>query len=181
MNPEQMQQMITEAGFEHQGDFSPLDLVARPEVRDMCAADKCHSYGKSWACPPGCGEIEDSNETFKRYERGIVFQTVANMEDEFDFETTMQAARDHRERFNTLIEKVRESGLSRDIVLLVGAGSCTICPECSYPDAPCRFPDKIFPSMEALGLMVSEVCELASIPYYHGPNTLAYSSCVLFK
>jgi len=181
VDTELMQQMIEQSGFEFQGGFDPLDLVARDEVREMCAADTCRSYNKSWACPPGCGEIEDSNKTFKLYECGIVFQTVAYMEDEFDFETTMAAARDHRERFNKLVEMVRETGMNRDTVLLIGAGSCTICPECSYPDAPCRYPEKIFPSMEAMGLMVSEVCVSAGIPYYHGPQTLAYSSCVLFK
>ncbi|MCL2136312.1 MAG: DUF2284 domain-containing protein [Coriobacteriia bacterium] len=181
MQIEQMQQMVTESGFEFQGTFDPLRLVARDEVRDMCAADKCHSYNKNWACPPGCGEIEDSNEKFKQYASGIVFQTVALMEDEFDFDTTLQTAMTHRERFNSLVDKVRETGLDRETVLLVGSGSCSICPNCTYPDAECRFPDKIFPSMEALGLMVSEVCDIAQIPYYHGPATLAYVSCVLFN
>ena len=181
MQTEQMQQMIADCGFEFQGCFDPDVLIARPEVRSMCAADTCRSYNKSWACPPGCGEIEDSNLKFKLFDHGIVFQTVAYMEDEFDYETTMGAAREHRARFNSLVERVRETGIDKDTVLLIGAGSCTICPECTYPDAPCRYPEKIFPSMEAMGLMVSEVCGIANIPYYHGQKTLAYVSCVLFK
>jgi len=181
MKIEEMQKMIEDCGFEFQGSFDPQNLVARSEVRDMCAADKCHSFGKSWACPPGCGDIEESNGKFKLYSSGIVFQTLAQMEDEFDFETTMGAARDHRERFNELVDRIFESGLDQNEVLPVGAGSCTICPQCTYPDAACRFPTKMFPSMEALGLMVSEVCESAEIPYNHGPGTLAYVSCVLFN
>ena len=181
MLTQDMQALILDSGFECQGDFDPQRLVARPEVRAMCAADKCHAYGKNWACPPGCGEIEDSNQRFKRYSNGIVFQTIAYMEDEFDFETTMAAAVDHAKRFNSLVKQIREAGADADDVLLVGTGSCTICKECTYPDKPCRFPDRIFPSMEALGLVVAEVCAMAEVLYYHGPGTLAYSSCVLFN
>ncbi|MDR2957156.1 MAG: DUF2284 domain-containing protein [Coriobacteriales bacterium] len=175
-----MKDMIENSGFEVQAGFDPHKLVARPEVRDMCAADKCHAYGTNWACPPGCGDIEYSNELFKLYSQGIVFQTVAYMEDEFDFETTMGAAIEHHDRFNELVKQVRDAGINKDEVLLVGVGSCSICKECTYPDKPCRFPDKIFPSMEAIGLLVGEVCGMAGIPYYHGPGTLAYVSCVLF-
>jgi len=34
-------------------------------------------------------------------------------------------------------------------------------------------------SMEAMGLLVSEVCEAAGLPYYYGPNTLTYTGAVL--
>lgn len=33
--------------------------------------------------------------------------------------------------------------------------------------------------MEAAGLMVSEACETAGLPYYHGPGTISYTSCIL--
>jgi hypothetical protein len=36
-----------------------------------------------------------------------------------------------------------------------------------------------FPSMEATGLIVYDVCGLTDLPYYHGPNTIAFCSCAL--
>ena len=33
--------------------------------------------------------------------------------------------------------------------------------------------------MEAAGLMVYQVCEVADVPYNHGPLTIAYTSAVL--
>ena len=45
--------------------------------------------------------------------------------------------------------------------------------------APCRHPDRALVSMEAAGLMVSEACETAGLPYYHGPGTISYTSCIL--
>jgi predicted metal-binding protein len=143
----------------------------------MCAADKCQAYNQSWACPPACGSLEEYAEKFARYSHGYVFQTIAQMEDAFDFEAIEAAAAEHDERFHALVDASHEQKLE---VLLLSAGSCKICPQCTYPGAPCRFPDKVYPSMEASGLLVSAVCTLAGVPYYHGPNTVAFCSAVLY-
>ena len=65
--------------------------------------------------------------------------------------------------------------------LPMGAGGCNICRKCSYPDEPCRFPDKAFTSMEAYGLYVAAECKKAGLEYNYGPNTLTYSSCILYN
>ncbi|MDR0350020.1 MAG: DUF2284 domain-containing protein, partial [Coriobacteriales bacterium] len=150
-------ELIKESGFPVIGYFDPTDLKVRPEVRDMCAADRCKSYGKSWSCPPGCGSLEEYQERLTRYTKGYLFQTVAEMEDPFDFEGIEKGGAEHRQRINTLSEKISASG--QDIMLL-GAGACSICETCTYPDAPCRFPERVFPSMEATGLVVYDVCAL---------------------
>jgi hypothetical protein len=36
-------------------------------------------------------------------------------------------------------------------------------------------------SMEAYGLLVSEVCRASGLPYYYGPKTLTFSACILTK
>ena len=46
---------------------------------------------------------------------------------------------------------------------------------------PCRYPDKLWPSMEAYGLLVSDACRSAGLEYYHGPGTITYSSCILIN
>lgn len=65
--------------------------------------------------------------------------------------------------------------------LPLGTGCCMICKTCSYPDAPCRFPQKRISSMEACGMVVSEVCRQNHLKYYYEPNTIAYVACVLVK
>ena len=57
---------------------------------------------------------------------------------------------------------------------------CGICEKCTYPDAPCRFPDRAFPSMEACGLVVNDVCKASGIPYNYGPRTMTFTGCVLY-
>ena len=66
-------------------------------------------------------------------------------------------------------------------MLALGAGCCTQCAVCSYPDSPCRFPEKMVSSMEAYGMLVLEVCQKNGMAYYYGPNTIAYTSCFLLE
>ncbi len=63
--------------------------------------------------------------------------------------------------------------------MIIGTGACTRCEKCTYPDKPCRFPDKMTSSMEALGMVVSDVCRDNGIPYYYGQGTITYVGCVL--
>uniref|UniRef100_UPI0040573B31 DUF2284 domain-containing protein n=1 Tax=Acetatifactor sp. TaxID=1872090 RepID=UPI0040573B31 len=51
--------------------------------------------------------------------------------------------------------------------------------QCTYPNSPCRFPEKMISSMEAYGMLVAEVCKANDMKYYYGPNMIAFSSCFL--
>jgi predicted metal-binding protein len=172
----QVLELIQDSGFSAVGRFDVAGLELRTEVRDMCAADKCHAYGKSWMCPPACGSLEHYQQLFGRYQAGYLFQTVAEMEDAFDYLAIDGASKLHAQRLSKLSQLLAGYG---DDALLLGAGACTICESCSYPDEPCRFPEQAFVSMEATGLLVYDVCKLTELPYYHGPNTVAFCSCVL--
>ncbi len=169
--------LALQAGLSGAWPFDPRGLRFLPEVRQMCAADKCGSYGKSWSCPPGCGSLEAAAAEAAAYDSGVLVQTVAQLEDEFDFEGMEAAAQQHRQAFMKFCRMVQDR---LGACMPMGMGACTQCAECTYPDAPCRFPGRNFPSMEARGIQVSEACALAGAPYYYGPGTLAYTSCVLY-
>ena len=62
-----------------------------------------------------------------------------------------------------------------------GAGCCTICAKCTYPDKPCRYPSKRLSSMEAFGLFVSDICARSGLGYNYGPRTMTYTSCLLYS
>jgi predicted metal-binding protein len=173
---ELIKQAIDE-GFTQGCELNLAALTFMPEVRAMCSADKCRSYGKNWRCPPACGTLEHAAEIVKGYSFGIIVQTVGQMEDEFDIEAIEEAGARHKRNFARLVDKLKER---YGDVLPMSAGTCTICEECAYPD-PCRFPDKAMTSMEAYGLWVSRVCEQSGIPYNNGKNTITYTSCYLLK
>ena len=65
--------------------------------------------------------------------------------------------------------------------LVLGDGACSNCKECTYTDAPCRFPELQSDNMEAYGMIVSEVCQRNNINYYWGPGTVTFVGCVLVE
>ena len=178
MTYEELSSLAQEAEFTA---WAPLDVTTielKPEVRDMCAANSCGQYGTRWSCPPGCGTLEECTDRLKGYTRGILVQTCGDIEDGFDFEAMMEIEGEHKEHFAQMYKSLREAGAS---VLAIGAGCCTQCPSCTYPDAPCRFPEKMIASMEAYGMVVLEVCKANGLTYYYGADKMAYTSCFLLK
>lgn len=157
-------------------DVSGIELLS--EVRDMCAENKCGKYAKNWACPPGCGTLDECAAEIGKYKYGIIAQSTCELEDSMDYEGMMELSKTHTERFYNAVDMLREEFAD---VLPLGAGCCTRCKECTFPDAPCRFPEKRFSSMESYGMLVSRVCTQNGIPYYYGPNTLTYTACFLIN
>ena len=43
-----------------------------------------------------------------------------------------------------------------------------LCKECTYPDTPCRFPDRVHGSLEANEIFVNELAEMAQVKYKNG-------------
>lgn len=168
----------TAFGFSHAGPLRADTLWLRPEVRDMCSVDRCRKYGRSWMCPPACGSLEENHERIKPYTDGIIVQTTAELEDDFDYETMEAAGAKQKELFLAFRRELAKefSGL-----LALTSGGCDLCEVCTYPDAPCIHPEDAMPSMEAFGLVVSDVCQQNDLPYYYGPGTITYTGCYLLR
>ncbi len=165
-----------EAGFSYAGKLDTSTLQVREMVRDSCADGKCNAYGHNWTCPPQCGTLEECAERMKKYNQGILLQTVGTLQKAIDTKGYMETEKKHREnimRFAAEIRKVYPDALC------LGAGGCRVCKTCAYPE-PCRFPEQAISSMEAYGLFVTQVCRDNGLKYYYGPKTIAYTACVLF-
>ena len=96
-------------GFEEAGALNVEALEFLPEVRQRCAADRCRSFNRNWSCPPGCGTLEEIAERVKPYTRGILVQSIGQLEDEFDVETMMETEHTQKARFAQLVEYVRSN------------------------------------------------------------------------
>lgn len=173
---EQLACLAANTGF---NAYAPLDIstiMLKTEVRDMCIANSCGKYGKNWSCPPGCGTLKECEQNLKKFACGILVQTVGEMEDSYDFEAMMETEAVHRERFKKMYAALRKDGTG---ILALGSGCCSRCRDCTYPAKPCRFPEEMTSSMEAYRLLVSQVCKDNHLPYYYGPNKIAYIGCFL--
>ena len=167
---------IAEETFSHVGMLDVDTIVVHPELRDYCSTDRCQHYDKKWTCPPGCGTVEECEVLMRKYHRGLILQTTGDFPDSLDYEQMGAIAKAHKENIVGFVKIFRDMYPGG---LVVADLPCENCKECTYPDAPCRFPDKIAYSMSAMGMVVSDVCRDNNINYYYGPGTLTYVSLVL--
>ena len=174
MTYEELTAMAEQAGFTAWGPLDIATIECKPEVRDMCAT--CHRYNNRWSCPPGCGTLEECEARIRQFSHGILVQSVGDIEDGFDFEAMRDIEAAHKERFTRMHLQLSELGIPH---LPLGAGACNMCADCTYPDAPCRFPDKMVSSMEANGILVLEACKRNGLQYYYGSEKMAYTSCIM--
>lgn len=178
MEIERLKQLALEVGFSYAEQLDGSTLKLRQEVRDMCSANTCGMYGKNLACPPACGSLEDCRKQVEKYSLGLLVQTVGDVEDSMDFEGMMEAEERHKRQFTELAEVLRKEYPS---LLPLGSGCCTICSACAGPEGECRFPDKRISSLEAFGIVVSDLCSRNHMKYYYGPQKIAYTSCYLLE
>ncbi len=164
------------AGFTKTAPLSVRKLSLLDEVRQMC--ESCNAYGTRWSCPPGCGTLPECRERVAGYTLGLLVQTVGQLEDALDGEGMMAAEATHKQSFEILHRQILPL---YPRLLALGTGGCRLCEHCTYPDAPCRFPERMTPSMEAYGILVLQACKDSGLPYYYGPGTISYTGCFLLE
>jgi len=175
---EALKKMALDCGFSHVGNLDVDTIRVLPEVRAACAENKCQKYGKNWVCPPACGTLEECQKKLRNYKKGLILQSTTELEDSFDWEGMRTLAKRHNAVFDAFADQLRKQYPN---ALILGDGACNRCQTCTYPNVPCRFPDRQSSSMEAFGMVVSEVCKLNNIPYHYGVGTLTYIGCVLIE
>lgn len=134
----------------------------------MCRA--CPAFGTSWVCPPlgpGCEELLQGRE--RVLVRAVKITPARKGLPQSLGPRLMAAERPGLER--TLLELERSTGGRA----LIGIGPCTLCAGgCARPlGQPCRRPDRVRPSLEAMGFDVGRtLADLAATPLLWGRDGL---------
>ncbi len=152
------------------------DIPFRDYVLEACAMNYCGMYNKTWQCPPGVGTREELKQKCLQYEKGLVFTTCHPLEDSFDIEG-MNAGRIVHEKITDQVALLFEG----EKIRILSAEGCGLCKECTYPNAPCRFPQKARSSVEANGISVVDLAKDCNINYKNAVNTVTYFSVILFN
>ena len=175
---EKLAELGAQCGFTHTAQLDISTLVFMQEVRDMWNATQCDRYGTSWSCPPACASLEDLRTRVLEYSHGVLVQTVGEIEDSYDWDAILENGLTHKANFGKMWDV-----LERDYptVFAMGAGACMLCETCTYPDNPCRRPERLSASMEACGLLVSKVCTDNGVKYNYGQDKIAFTACFLLK
>jgi predicted metal-binding protein len=156
------------------GIISTSSLSYSEELRKSCEQNSCGHYNRCWTCPPAAGTIAKLKEEIDRYNRDFIFTTKYDLEDSFDYEGMVAAKEIHSRLTREMHDKFGRTNP------VYGAGSCTICEKCAYPEA-CRFPEKTYLPVEAAGINVTSLSRTAKVKYNNGENTVTYFSMILFN
>ena len=175
MNPERW---LTHPEICEYRTFSTGAIPFSPAVVEACARNACGKYGKSWTCPPGVGTLEELERRIRAYPRALLISFKYDLEDSFDYEGMQEGHRRAKAAFASIVDDMRTA---EERFYALGNEGCGLCESCTYPDAPCRFPDRASPSIEACGINVMQLAKEVGMRYNNGPNTVTYFCMILFE
>ncbi|WP_303871077.1 DUF2284 domain-containing protein [Acetobacterium wieringae] len=158
--------------------FNSAEIIFAHEVRELCEGNSCGMYNTTWACPPAVGSIETCMKKCQAYNKAMLFTTATEMDSSFDMQGWLKARVEHEALTDQVADVFRRFD---ENALILSTEGCTVCKKCSYPDAPCRFPDRMYPAIEGYGIMVMQMASALKISYNNGANTVTYFSMVLFN
>jgi len=144
----------------------------------LCEQNACGLFGTSWACPPAVGRVADCKIRCQEYAYAFMFTTVNNLNGQYDMKGWMDARKKHEKVTDTVVSVFR--GYDKDLLALSTEG-CTLCKKCTYPTAPCKHPDRMYPATEGYGVLVMEQARKYKVKYNNGANTVTYFSLIFFN
>ena len=158
--------------------FRPEELEFNDRIRWICEHE-CPMYGKTWACPPGVGEVSRCEGKCKSYQHCLMVATITEVEDISDIEETLSTRPEHEAVTNQVRDIFRDNGIEPYIL---STEACSICSRCAYLDGqPCRHPEHMHPCVESHGINVVPVMENAGIEFQFGQNMVTWISLIFFS
>ena len=155
----------------------PKTLEFSDRVRWICQHE-CAMYGKSWACPPGVGTVEECKNKCLGYEKALLISTLTEVSDIGSMEATLATRRDHETITDQVGDILRENGVQPYIL---STEACAICGRCAILDGkPCRHPEKMHPCVESQGINIIPTLEENGLEFQYGQNTVTWVSLLLF-
>lgn len=179
MNYDQMIQTVLDCGATKAAVVGQENIVLNTEFRGMCEVNRCGVYNRCYMCPPDIGPAEALMAKVRSYDRGILYQTINELEDSFDFEGMTEA----KKRFVQVNQRVLDAlkPVVGEDALFLGGGGCGLCEVCAkITGEPCRFPDRAMSSVEGYCMDVYNTTKTTPLKYINGANTVTYFGIVLF-
>ncbi len=135
-----------EMGAENVKTVSVQDLVFDPRTILKCMYG-CEDWGKSWSCPSAPKALMpwEAEKVLRRYSRGILVRTH------------------DPKRLQEITYQIEMEAFYDGYPFALALAECYLCETCTFPD-PCRFPAKVRPSMQALGIDVYATVKKLGLP-----------------
>ena len=178
MDMEKLEQQLSQLPLYAYFVIQPEQLEFSQRIRWICQ-NECPMYGKSWACPPGVGSVEQCSAKCLGYNRCLVVGTITETEDIADMETALQTRPEHEAITNQVRQMFRQQGIEPYIL---STEACAVCERCAILDGePCRIPDRMHPCVESHGINMIPVLESQGLDFQYGGNIITWYSLLFYN
>lgn len=157
--------------------IDPEKLEFSDRVRWICRHE-CPMYGKTWACPPAVGEVEDCRAKCLAYKNCLMIATVTEVEDIADINQTLATRPGHEAITEQVCGLMEEQGVKPYVL---STEACTNCERCAYMEGkPCRHPERMHPCVESHGINLIPMLEENGIEFQFGGNVVTWVSLLFY-
>lgn len=157
--------------------IEPKDLEFSERIRWICE-NECPMCGRTWACPPAVGSVEQCRKKCLSHENCLMIATIVEVGDIADIEETLATRPDHEQITAEVRELMRAQGVEPYIL---STEACAVCERCAYLDGqPCRHPEHMHPCVESHGINVIPVLENCGIEFQFGANVVTWVSLLFY-
>ena len=158
--------------------IDPQQLEFSQRIRWICEHE-CPMYGKSWACPPGTGEVSACEQKCKSYVNCLLISTITEVADIADITCTLATRPEHEAITNTVRDLMRQQGVEPYIL---STEACAVCERCAILDGlPCRMPGRMHPCVESHGINLLPLLEELGVSFQYGENVVTWFSLLFFN
>jgi predicted metal-binding protein len=177
LNRELLENQLAEFPLYAYGFIDPKTLEFTQRVRFICQSE-CPMYGKSWACPPAVGSVEECQAMCNGFAHCLMIATITEVSDISDIQQSLATRGEHEDLTDQIADLLRQQGINPYVL---STEACAACERCAYLDGqPCRFPGRMHPCVESHGINVIPAMEELGIPFISGENLVTWVSLLLF-
>ncbi|MBQ4601076.1 MAG: DUF2284 domain-containing protein [Oscillospiraceae bacterium] len=158
--------------------IDPAALEFSRRVRQVCETE-CPMYGKTWACPPAVGSVEECEKKCRSFQKCLLIGTVTECEDIGNMDSALATRGGHERITNQVRDILRELGVKPYIL---STEACAVCERCAYPDGlPCRLPGKMHPCIESHGINLIPTLETLGLGFQYGEHVVTWYSLLFYN
>ena len=178
MNREALEQQLAELPLYVYVFIDPQSLEFSDRIRWICEQE-CPMYGKTWACPPGVGSVEECAAKCRSYQNCLMIGTITETEDIADMVNSLATRPEHEAITGRVRELFREQGIEPYIL---STEACAVCERCAILDGePCRLPGRMHPCVESHGINLIPTLEGNGLDFQYGNNIVTWYSLLFFN
>ena len=158
--------------------IDPKSIEFTQRVRYICQME-CPMYGKTWACPPGVGEVDACMAKCQSFTGCLMVGTVTEVDGIYNMEAALKTRPAHEKLTNEIRDLFRAQGVEPYIL---STEACSVCERCAILDGePCRMPERMHPCVESHGINLVPTLEENGLDFQFGGDVVTWYSLLFFN